>query len=87
MTFAAGEKVTKTQQATIKGDTIGEAAETFALKLSAPTGGATIADDNGVATIVNDDLLTYISVDDVFVVEATGAGSHHERQLRRDPDR
>lgn len=51
--FAPGE-TTKTIKVSVNGDTVGEANETFTVKLSTPTN-ATIADGQGVGTIVNDD--------------------------------
>ncbi len=46
-----------------------ETNESFTLDLSIPTGGATIADAQGVATIVDEDILRGITVDDVVVIE------------------
>ncbi len=66
VTFAAGE-TTKTVSVDVKGDTTGEANETFTVKLTAPTG-ATVSDDTGVGTIVDDDSPTY-AVSDVSVAE------------------
>ncbi|MCX7059662.1 MAG: S8 family serine peptidase [Gammaproteobacteria bacterium] len=54
LSFAPGQ-TTRTASLPIRGDTVVEANETFFVNLSNPTGGATIADGQGVATIVNDD--------------------------------
>ncbi|MDB5324823.1 MAG: alkaline phosphatase, partial [Phycisphaerales bacterium] len=53
LTFTAGQ-TTKTVSVTIKGDTTIEANETFFLNLSGATG-ATISDNKGIGTIINDD--------------------------------
>jgi len=52
--FADGE-TTGTAIIPVNGDTEIEPNETFAITLSNPTGGATIADGEGVGTIINDD--------------------------------
>ena len=54
LTFAPGE-TTKFVPVTIRGDATKEPTETFALKLSAPTGGFILADASGTGTITNDD--------------------------------
>jgi hypothetical protein len=56
----------------VAGDTLSEANETFAVNLSAPTNGASLADAQGVATIVDDDPLPALRVNDVRVSEGTG---------------
>jgi VCBS repeat-containing protein len=53
--FAAGE-TSATIRIPIIGDLLAEPNETFSVILSAPTGGATIADASGLGTIRNDDL-------------------------------
>ena len=53
MTFAAGE-LAKTVTVLVNGDTAAEPNETFYVNLSSPSGG-TLADGQGVGTIVNDD--------------------------------
>ncbi len=53
LSFAAGE-TSKTIQVVVRGDTLVEGNEAFALRLTSPTG-ATIADGAAVATITNDD--------------------------------
>ena len=54
LTFAPGE-TTKFVPVTVRGDATKEPTETFALKLSAPTGGFILADASGTGTITNDD--------------------------------
>ena len=54
VSFAAGE-TTRTITVLVSGDTATEAAETFAVTLSAPTGGATISSATATGTILNDD--------------------------------
>src|SRR6478735_6239719 len=55
--IAAGALST-TVSVPVLGDTVGEADEVFYGNLSSPTGGATVADAQGDATIVNDDAIT-----------------------------
>jgi subtilisin-like proprotein convertase family protein len=54
ITFLAGE-TTKTVTVPVVGDTTFEPNETFAVNLTAPTGGAAISDAQGIGTINNDD--------------------------------
>ncbi|MBV9283637.1 MAG: hypothetical protein JO176_03415, partial [Acidimicrobiia bacterium] len=54
LAFAANE-FTKTVTLQVAGDIVNEADETFTVTLSAPTGGAGIADGSGLGTILNDD--------------------------------
>jgi len=65
--------LTGTISITINGDVADEANETFTVNLSSPTN-ATILDGTGVGTILNDDDPT-ITINDVTVVEGTGAGT------------
>jgi len=67
LTFAPGE-TTKTVTVETLGDGKVEADETFFVNLERPTN-ATIADAQGVGTILNDD---FIDINDVTVVEGTG---------------
>ena len=68
LTFAAGV-TSRTVTVQVNGDTLVENDETFTLNLSAPTN-ATIADDQGVGTIVNDDVvLPTITINDINVTE------------------
>ena len=70
LTFAPGE-TSKTVTVLVNGDRVPEPTETFALNLSAPTN-ATIADGQGVGTILDDE--PRISINDVTVTEGnTGA--------------
>ncbi len=53
LTFTPGQ-IRKTVAVKVIGDTVKEADETFVVNLSAPTG-ATLADNQGIGTILNDD--------------------------------
>lgn len=53
----------------VVGDVLSEANEAFAVNLSSPTNGATLADAQGVGTIVNDDPPPALRVNDVRVAE------------------
>ncbi|HEV2843799.1 MAG TPA: Calx-beta domain-containing protein, partial [Thermoanaerobaculia bacterium] len=66
LTFTAGQ-TSKTAVVTINGDATTEPNETFFVNLSAPTG-ATIADNQGIGTIVNDDTPN-ILISDVSLTE------------------
>ena len=63
MTFAAGE-TTKTISVSVSGDTADEPDETFAVNLSAPVN-ATIADAQGIVTIVDNDPIPAVTIDDI----------------------
>jgi len=70
LTFQPGE-TTKTVSVPVRGDTLVEADERFALVLSAPAG-ATLADDRGEALIRNDDAtpaLPSLALGDATVIE------------------
>ena len=69
LTFAAGT-TTQTVNVAVNGDTTVEPNETFFVNLSAPTA-ATIADNQGIGTIVNDDAAgtPSISISDASVTE------------------
>jgi probable HAF family extracellular repeat protein len=54
VTFSAGETA-KTVSIVVNGDRVGEADETFLVNLSSATGGAVVADGQGVGTIVDDE--------------------------------
>jgi VCBS repeat-containing protein len=58
--FAAGE-TSKTVSVAIAGDTVMEPDETFAVNLSAPTGGAALGDASGAGTILNNDRNVFIN--------------------------
>jgi hypothetical protein len=73
LTFAAGETA-KTVTVQVNGDTTAEPNETFTVNLSNAVGNATIADAQGVGTIVNDDQVVIvppsrISINDVTTAE------------------
>ena len=68
LTFAAGE-TSKPIPVTVNGDTTVESNETFTVNLSGATG-ATIADAQGVGTITNDDVPSYL-----LTVALAGSGS------------
>ena len=69
LTFAAGQ-TSRTRSITINGDTMPEGNETFFANLSSPVG-LTIADSQGVATILDDDTpaLPSISINDISITE------------------
>ena len=68
VTFNAGE-TSKTIAVVVNGDTINEPDETFFVNLSNPVN-ATIADGQGLGTIINDDTsLPSVSINDVSVAE------------------
>jgi len=70
LTFAPGE-TSKTVTIVVNGDSKVEATERFKLLLSNATNG-TIADAEGVGTIVTDDVLPRLSVADITMPEGTG---------------
>jgi hypothetical protein len=55
----------------VSGDTLDEASENFAVNLSNATN-ATIAKSQGVGTIMNDDTVATLSINDVTMTEGTG---------------
>lgn len=69
VSFADGDAATKTIIIQVAGDTDFEADETFTVTLSAPTGGASIADGAGTGTIVNDDVPPDLSGGTIFINE------------------
>jgi glucose/arabinose dehydrogenase len=73
LSFAAGE-TSKSISVTVNGDTTFEPNETFNVNLSGAAN-ATIADNQGVGTISNDDTQPTISIDDVSVNEGNTATS------------
>lgn len=77
LVFDAGA-TSKTITVQVIGDTVVEGDETFTVKLANPSGGATLADDTGLGTIVDDDAvapgLPILTIDDVAVREGD-AGS------------
>ena len=72
LTWLPGQR-TKTVMVKVRGDALNEVDETLLVNLSSAVN-ATIADEQGVVTITNDDPLPALSIDDVSVVEgAAGA--------------
>ena len=72
LTFPAGTAtLTQTVAITVNGDTTVEPNETFFVNLSNASANATLADNQGLGTITNDDSAT-VTVDDVSAVEGTG---------------
>ena len=67
LTFLAGQ-TTQQLTVTVNGDTLDEFSETYSLNLTDPVS-ATIADGSGVGTIIDDDSLPSLSVNDVTVTE------------------
>jgi len=67
LTFDPGQ-TSKTVAVTVQGDTTNEANETFTVTLSSP-GNATFTDDQGQGTIINDDGVPSLSINDVSVTE------------------
>jgi len=67
VSFAAGQ-TSRPVTLTVVGDTVPEADETVRLNLTAPVGAA-IADSQGVATILNDDADSFLSVGDASITE------------------
>ena len=67
LSFAPGQTST-TASVPVTGDTVFEDDEAFLVRLSSPAG-AVISDDTGVATIINDDAATYLSMSDVSTSE------------------
>ena len=72
LTFAPGQ-TTKTVSVPVNGDALDEIDETFNLNLSVPAN-ATILDGVGLGTIVDNDGLPSLSVNDVTVTEGNGGG-------------
>jgi hypothetical protein len=73
LTFLPGE-TTKPVAVVVNGDVTNETDETFTVDLS-NAANATIADAQGVGTILNDDPVPTLSVDDVAVGEAAGTAA------------
>jgi hypothetical protein len=67
LTFLPGE-TTKTINVAVNGDNRFEPTESFSVNLSGATN-ATIADNQGIGTITNDDTIPSISIDDFTLVE------------------
>jgi Calx-beta domain len=73
VTFTAGQ-VSRPVAITVRGDTLDEFDETFAVNLSGPTN-ATIADSQGVGTILDNDAAPSISINNVTVTEVDAGTS------------
>lgn len=72
VSFLPGE-TTKTLGVSVLDDTAVEGNETFVVNLSTPTGGAVLADAQGLATILDDEGAPNLSISDASAVEgATG---------------
>jgi subtilisin family serine protease len=67
LTFDTGETI-QTLTVPITGDTVSEPNEIFYVNLSSPAG-ATLADSQGVGSIVNDDVSPALSISDVSLTE------------------
>ena len=68
LSFAPGQ-TSKPYNVTVYGDNIDEDTETFFVQLSNPTGGASVTDAFGEATITDDDEPSAISINDVSINE------------------
>src|SRR5947207_1083487 len=80
LTFAPGA-TSQTVTVRVIGDLVNEADETFFVNLSTPTN-ATLADSQGLGTILNDDAVPALSINDVTVTEGNteiGRASCRER--------
>ncbi|MFO0842874.1 MAG: Calx-beta domain-containing protein [Gemmataceae bacterium] len=71
LAFAPGQ-TSRAVTVLVRGDLIDEANEAFFLSLSAPAGGAVLADAQGACTIVDDDTAA-IRVNDVAVIEGNSS--------------
>jgi VCBS repeat-containing protein len=78
VSFVDGQ-TSATVTVTVAGDAAFEASETFFVNLSNPTGGASISDAQGQATIVNDDAappIGTLSIGDVSLAEGNSGSSN-----------
>ncbi|MFE1745263.1 Calx-beta domain-containing protein [Coleofasciculus sp. H7-2] len=75
LTFSPGE-TTKTIKVAVQGDTLNEINENFFVNLKNPSN-ATIADNQGIGTINNDDAPPSISIDNVLVIEGVNGGTNY----------
>ena len=83
LTFAPGQ-TTRTATVQVAGDTLDELDETFTVDL-ADAVNAAIADGTGLGTILDDDPLPALSINDVTVTEPERG--HDERDLHGQPQR
>ena len=74
LTFTPGQ-VTKTVSVPVVGDAIDEIDETFVVNLTVPVN-VTIADNQGVGTITDDDPLPSLTINDVSLVEGNAGTSN-----------
>jgi len=72
LTFAPGV-TSQTVTVVVQGDTLAEGNETFFVNLSAPVN-ATITDTQGIGTIVDDEAVPTLSINDVTVTETDAGG-------------
>ncbi len=70
LTFAAGQ-TSKTITVTIVGDALDEVNETYFVNLTSPAN-ATLADGQGLGTIIDDDAMPSLRISDATVTEGTG---------------
>ncbi|MFO0842678.1 MAG: NHL repeat-containing protein [Gemmataceae bacterium] len=75
VTFAPGQTSRRVLLAT-RDDLIAETNESFTVHLSNPTGGATIAGDTAVVTIIDDDSARQVTISDSTAVEGDQAGHY-----------
>src|SRR6185503_13310521 len=73
-TFAPGT-TSQTITVRVNGDVLNEADETYFVNLSTPTN-ATLADSQGLGTILNDDAMPALSISDVSVTEGNTGTSN-----------
>ncbi|MGI8808457.1 MAG: Calx-beta domain-containing protein [Acidimicrobiales bacterium] len=83
VSFAARE-TTKTVSVAVRADTLAESDETFLVKLDGPSG-ATIADDSGTATVVNDK--PTVSIGNASVPEGNAGTTQATFTITRGGDR
>ena len=76
LTFDPGDDA-KTITVLVNGDTVVEADQDFTVDLSNATGGAQIADAQGLGTILNDDGTLLVSIDDVTQPEGTDTSTDY----------
>src|SRR5205085_795976 len=70
LTFNPGDPLTQTVTVLVNGDTTYEANETFFVNLSGATN-ATLADGQGLGTILNDDAQPTLAINDVSLAEGS----------------
>lgn len=72
---SGGATASTTVSVTINGDAVFENTEEFFVNLTAPTN-ATIADNQGIGTITNDDTAPTLAIDDVSITEGNSGTSN-----------